>query len=200
MKRCLPKLYLASGSPRRRQLLEGLGIKFSVLVPKIEERVGTAAKALSTTRENARAKALAVASRLNHRKFVVLGADTVVIVGRKILGKPRDAREARAYLRMLSGKSHKVVTGLAVLSSAGSCVRSVESRVSFRRLSEKEIRDYSMTREPYDKAGGYAVQGLASVFVTRVEGSYTNVIGLPVEDFLKELAGLTGIPVCEWFR
>ena len=140
----------------------------------------------------AREKARDVGLRLpGGTPSVVLAADTVVTVGRYVFGKPADPVEATRMLRMLSGRAHRVVTGVAVRSPGGS-VRSARSttRVVFRRLSREEIRRYAISREPLGKAGAYAIQGAAGLFVTSIRGSYTNIVGLPLELVVR----LLGVP------
>jgi septum formation protein len=149
---------------------------------------------------NAHDKAAAVAAKLTDPRAVVIGADTLVVADGTVLGKPTDAAQAKCSLRRLSGKCHQVVTGLALVSAHyGLRQTSVTTRIHFRPLSESQIDQYAQTREPYDKAGAYGIQGMASLFVERVEGSYTNVVGLPIEALLEELERLTAIPVYRWF-
>lgn len=179
-------LILASASPRRRELMAYTGLPFEVITADAEEIKTGEPEAL--VMENARRKAQAVA-RL-HPGRLVLGADTVVCQERKVLGKPRDEQDARDMLRALSGKSHTVYTGVCVIGGDGQeRVCADASRVDFVPLSEEAISWYIATGEPMDKAGAYAVQGRAGMFVRSISGSYSNVIGLPmalVRDMLKE--------------
>jgi septum formation protein len=174
-------LVLASGSPRRRALLRRLGRPFRVVVPDVDERALPGEDPARHVRRLALAKARAVARRVP--AGLVLGADTVVALDGRILGKPRDARDAVLMLSLLSGRTHEVLTGVALV--AGGARRGptavVRTRVTMRPLRAGEIRDYVAGGEPLDKAGAYAIQGGARRFVERVEGSRTNVVGLPLE-------------------
>lgn len=194
----LPALLLASQSPRRRQLLENLGLPFSVTSPAVDEAHPEARDLLRTTQDNALLKARAAAKDFDG---IVIGADTLVAIDEHVLAKPASAAEAAVMLRRLSGREHVVVTGLALVypSRGAERVSAVSTRVKFRHLTDREIQDYVRTREPYDKAGGYAIQGMASVFVEQIAGSYTNVVGLPIEQLLRELEVLGGVPLWQWF-
>lgn len=179
-------LILASASPRRAELLRAAGIPFEIDVADLDESVREGDSAGAYVRRLAAAKAVAVAAR--HSGRVVLGADTAVVLGGLILGKPVDRADAARMLEQLSGRTHLVLTGVCVVASGppegGHYDRQVEvasTTVEFRALEPAEIRWYVASGEPMDKAGGYAIQGLASRFVTRIEGSYSNVVGLPVE-------------------
>jgi septum formation protein len=189
-------LVLASASPRRRELLARAGLAFEVFPADIDEvaRAGEGPEAL--VERLAREKAASVARRVGPTPpRLVLGSDTVVVLGRDVLGKPRDAVDAEALLARLVGRTHRVLTGVAVAPSGEpaalqSCV--VESRVRMRPASAEEIRRYVATGEPLDKAGAYALQGEGRGFVLEVTGSETNVIGLPLDETLALLrdAGL----------
>ncbi len=176
-----PQVILASSSPRRHDLLAQLGIPFTVRPANIEEdRLPDEAPHAYVLRV-AKAKAQHLAYQFP--AALVLGADTTVVLGRQILGKPAGVEAARRMLAQLSGRTHTVITGLAVLHSVRqfACVDSVTTRVRFRRLSEAEIERYVATEEPFGKAGAYAIQGQAAAFVTALEGCYTNVVGLPLQ-------------------
>jgi septum formation protein len=178
---------LASASPRRRELLARAGIALEVLAPEIREEraAGEAPEAFAI--RVALEKARAVARRVGREpRRVVLAADTIVVQGEEVLGKPRDADEAAAYLRRLAGRRHRVLTAVAVMDSATLEARRalVESGVVLRPASEAEIAAYVASGEPLDKAGAYAAQGEGRRFVARIEGSETNVIGLPLEESL----------------
>ena len=171
-------LILASGSPRRRQLLEIVGIDFEVIPAATDETPQPKEKPLAFARRASREKALDVASRYPDRP--VLGADTVVEVDSAILGKPRSTEDAAEMLRSLSGRTHLVHTALALVVD-GQCHDVVDSaQVEFVDLSEEMIRWYVATGEPMDKAGAYGVQGIGGLFVVRVGGSPHTVVGLPV--------------------
>ena len=168
---------LASGSPRRRELLQQIGALFRVEVSEAEE-LSQAESPAELVRLNAAAKAKAVARE--HPGEAVLGADTVVALEGKIYGKPRDAAEARSMLASLSGRRHEVLTGIAWVSGGQTFSEAVSTQVQFGELTAEEISRYVATGEPLDKAGAYALQGGAAVFIEGIEGSYSNVVGLPL--------------------
>ena len=182
--RATGSLVLASASPRRRELLAKAGAAFRVLPAEIDEAPLPGETAEALVRRLAREKAGTVASRLGRAPHWVLGADTVVVVGDDILGKPADAEHAEQLLGRLLGRTHRVVTGVAVVATATGQTHSrvVTSRVTMRPADAAEIRAYVATGEPLDKAGAYALQGLGRSFVERVEGSESNVIGLPLAE------------------
>jgi septum formation protein len=173
-----PRLVLASGSPRRAQILGDLGVDFRVVVSAVDETLLDREKPAEVVERLARAKALAVASS---ETLPVLGADTIVAIDGIILGKPASVVEAEEMLRRLSGREHEVLTGVCLVR--GSEVRSgVDcTRVRFDPISDEEIRTYVATGEPMDKAGAYHVDGNGAAFIAEVIGSRTNVAGLPVE-------------------
>ena len=195
-----PKLILASGSPRRLALLDQAGIVPDRLMPaEIDEtpKRGELPRTLAArlAAEKA-AKALEILARdPEHRGGLVLAADTVVAVGRRILPKPELVDEAAACLKLLSGRSHRVYTGVALVNAAGHVrTRLAETRLRFKRLSREDVEAYLGSGEWRGKAGGYAVQGLAGTFVVKLVGSYTAVVGLPLYETLGLLAG-EGYPV-----
>jgi septum formation protein len=173
---------LASASPRRAELLTAAGIPFEVRPAHIDERVQPGEDATAYAGRVALEKARAVHAQFNGRP--VLAADTVVVVDGQILGKPEDAADAKRMLRLLSGRAHEVLTAVVLIGGKSGPMSFLTGRevttVEFAPLDDREIEWYVATGEPFDKAGGYAIQGLASRFVTRIEGSYTNVVGLPV--------------------
>ena len=172
------RIILASASPRRVELLRAAGIDHDVIVANIDERVRPGEAPRAYVQRLAEEKARAVGAQAPGS--LVLGADTVVVLAASMLGKPKDAAEAARMLRALSGRSHEVLTGIALLR-AGACIsRVAATQVEFAPLSDADIEAYVASGEPMDKAGAYAIQGLASRFVTRIEGSYSNVVGLPV--------------------
>ena len=176
----LKKIILASASPRRRELLSGAGYDFEVITSDVDENVNvTDAKLL--VRELALMKACDVAKKCG-KNALVIGADTVVSINGEVLGKPKDWRDAKRMLKMLSGRTHQVYTGICVCDSeSGKAVcESVCTDVVFDKLSKHQIRKYIATREPMDKAGAYAIQGGAAAFVKKFVGSYDNVVGLDV--------------------
>jgi septum formation protein len=184
--RALPVI-LASSSPRRRDILARAGVRFEVLAPDVPEERLPAEAPESFAQRVAVAKALEVARKVGGEpRRTVIGADTIVVLDGEVLGKPRDAREARSHLRRLAGRHHRVLTAVAVIDSQTLGVRAtvVESAVAMHPASEEEIAAYVATGEPLDKAGAYAAQGEGRRFVDRIEGSETNVIGLPLEEAL----------------
>ena len=195
-----PELILASGSPRRQAMLRELDITFRVRSADVDERPKVNEDPEVYARRLARDKAMTVAEREGQSVFV-LGADTTVSVLGRIYGKPHSRDEAMEMLRELSGGEHRVTTGYALVAPGGKAVDgAVTTRVSMRSLSADEIRWYVDTGEPFDKAGGYAIQGKAAHFVTEVHGSVSNVIGLPLSEVVLLLrmfglpAALPGVP------
>lgn len=196
----LPKLLLASSSPRRRQLLEAIGLPFEVIQAEVEETDPTHEFIDEGVIENARKKGLAGLKYAETPEDVVISADTLVVLKDQVLGKPKTAADVFSMLGKLSGKTHQVVTGMVLQTLSGKKTSSsVSSFVTFRDLSTDEIKNYASTREPYDKAGSYAIQGLGSIFIEKIEGSYTNIMGLPIEKLLTELPKITGFPIHQWF-
>jgi septum formation protein len=184
------RLILASASPRRAELLRAAGYEFGVLAVDIDERVKTDESPVDYVERLARQKAERAMEELDG-DVVVLAADTAVVVGDQILGKPHDVEDAARMLRRLSGRTHQVMTGVC-LKSATATVSHVEiSDVSFVMLSEDQIAWYAASGEGRDKAGAYAIQGLASRFIPRIEGSYSNVVGLPIAALDGLIARLT---------
>jgi septum formation protein len=173
------KIVLASSSPRRRRLMEQLGLGFAVVEPGPVREVNSGVPEEAAL-ANALAKAKDVAER--QRDAIVISADTVVVVGGKVLGKPASASEAEGMLTLLQGRTHRVMTALAVVHAASGAVESdvVETRVRMLPMTSEGIRAYVGTGEPMDKAGGYAIQGLGAVLVDEIEGCYFNVVGLPL--------------------
>jgi septum formation protein len=185
-------IYLASTSPRRRDLLRRLGLRFQVMTPGASEephavglRAGSAPARYAVA--CAKAKALSVVERTG--AGLVIGVDTVVVCGKQILGKPRSRAEARRMLNMLSGRTHSVISGVAVVRMPERRVltASETTEVSFRKLGADEIEQYTAGPEPYDKAGAYGIQEQAGIFVSRVSGCLLNVVGLPVPLLLELL-------------
>ncbi|GEJ57969.1 Maf family protein [Anaeromyxobacter diazotrophicus] len=186
-------LTLASQSPRRRELLARLGLALDVRPADVDEGTRPGEEARAYVLRVAEAKARAVDA-----PGVVLAADTAVVLDGRILGKPRDDAEAAAMLRALSGRAHEVMTGVCARGAGRQELVAVTSAVELAALSERQIAWYVATGEPRDKAGAYAVQGVASAFVTAVRGSVSNVIGLPLAETLELLRGF-GFPL-PWDR
>lgn len=174
-------LYLASGSPRRRELLTQIAVPFLTQIAPINENALPGESPIAYVERLARAKGQAgLAALADTRDAVVLGADTAVVLDGRILGKPADRDEALATLSALSGRSHEVLTAVALVSHERVASRVVRSQVTFRPLSQAEIEAYWASGEPQDKAGCYGIQGLAAVFVSQLHGSYSAVVGLPL--------------------
>lgn len=182
-------LILASASPRRAELLRNAGLEFRVVPAHVLEELGAGEDPVAYVERLARDKARAVAERFPDE--VILGADTTVIVDEHILEKPRNPDDARRMLRLLSGRAHEVKTGVCMIYRGAERVEHQTTRVYMAAMTESEINGYIATSEPMDKAGAYAVQGIASRWVNRIEGCYFNVVGLPVPriyTILKSLA------------
>ncbi len=196
-----PLLVLASGSPRRLALLAQAGITADRLLPAdVDEAPGKRELPRTLARRLARSKAEVALRRLEAEgttgEAIVLAADTVVAVGRRILPKAETFEEAEECIALLSGRSHRVFTGVCIVGSKGVRERLVETRLRFKRLSSAEIRDYVASGEWQGKAGGYAIQGVAGGFVVRIVGSYSSVVGLPLFETLSLLESV-GYPVRE---
>lgn len=179
----LPPIYLASGSPRRRELLAQIGVTFDVLKIDIDEspQTGESPEAYVQRVAIDKAKAgLILREQLDLSKRPILAADTSVVIDDDILGKPANQSEARQFIKRLSGRQHQVISAVALATDKSIKVRSQLSSVRFARLSEAEIDWYVATGEGKDKAGAYAVQGLAAQFIEYIEGSYAGIMGLPL--------------------
>lgn len=183
-----PKIILASQSPRRKELLQKHGISFSVFVTDADETVSEKMTPAELVEELSCRKAQSAAEHFSDEDVLIIAADTVVALGDEIFGKPTDSDDAFSMLQKLSGKPHSVFTGvtLARMENGEARYRKTvcETKVYFKPLTEVEIQDYIATKEPFDKAGSYAIQGIASKFVEKIEGDYDNVVGLPVKDIL----------------
>lgn len=182
------KMILASASPRRRELLTQAGFSFEVKVSDADEVI-TEKEPDKIVKELALVKACAVAA--SETEALIIGADTIVAVDGKILGKPRDAEEAFSMLSMLQGRTHQVYTGVALITREEelqkSHVFSEKTDVHMYPMTEQEIRAYIATGEPLDKAGAYGIQGRAAVYIRKIEGDYNNVVGLPISRLYQEL-------------
>jgi len=194
-----PVLILASKSPRRRYLLEKAGLSFSVIPSDIDETTVPLSPPEVYVRVLSEAKAESIAKRYPEKW--VIGADTIVLKDGAVLGKPGSIDEARSMLKQLSGQTHEVFTGYSIVCKAKNrkFSETVQTEVFFKNLTHEEIEWYIHTKEPFDKAGAYAIQGLGTFLVKRINGSYTNVVGLPVceviEFLIKEgVVGLRGAP------
>ena len=189
------KLILASSSPRRAEILANAGLPFSVLSSAVDESSFPGEKPEALVLRLANAKAELVAARAVG-PAVILAADTVVLINGNILGKPRSTDEARKMLQQLSGRTHSVLTGVALIRLPDNERRQFteSTLVHFRPVAEEELAAYLDTEEPFDKAGAYAIQGLAGRFIPRIEGCYFNVVGLPLSHTLAELRSLGWSP------
>jgi len=187
-------LYLASASPRRVQLLKLAGLKPVVVPSRVSESRLKGERPSAMVQRLAHAKAYEVRARLalnGAREGWVLGADTTVVLGKQVLEKPKGPKDAARMLAALSGKAHQVLTGVSLLPihRAMPLLFAESTKVVFRRLSPAEIKAYVATGEPLDKAGGYGIQGGAAAFVRRIEGDYSNVVGLPLARVVEALRG-----------
>jgi len=183
----MKRIILASASPRRKELLEQIGLQFEVEPSNFDEEITPGSEPHETARKLSLGKARAAARK--HRNALIIAADTFVVLGDRVLGKPHTNAEAREMLRALNGQAHSVITGFTILDTETGKVlsRSMETTVHMRKLTLKEIDSYVRTKEPLDKAGGYAIQGLGTVLVERVEGDYSNVVGLPLSALAESL-------------
>jgi nucleoside triphosphate pyrophosphatase len=191
-------IYLASGSPRRRELLQQIGVSFRVIQADLDETALQAEAPAAYVSRLAEAKALAGwQGSCGMEQAPVLAADTAVVLDGKILGKPKDGDDAMRMLRELSGRTHEVLTAVALRTAAGCEVKLSRSCVTFRSIDAAETRAYWDSGEPRDKAGAYAIQGYAAIFIADLKGSYSGVMGLPLFETaqLLETAG-----VCGWQR
>lgn len=183
----MKKIILASRSPRRKELMKVLGIPFEVIPSSYEESPGFRRDPIELVVFRSFQKAQDVASK--YEDILVIGADTIVVLNDQILEKPSSRGEAQEMLSRLSGKKHSVFTAFTIIDTFSQKVTSrvVESQVKFKQLSQKEIDTYIETGEPFDKAGGYGVQGIGSVLVEKIDGDYFNVVGLPLTTLADEL-------------
>jgi septum formation protein len=174
------RLILASASPRRAELLRAAGYTFEIVVADVDESIRPGDVPSTYVRRLAAEKSAAAQTQVKSGEAVFLGADTTVVVNGEILGKPRDDEEGRAMLRRLAGKVHQVLTGVSLRQGAYEVGRVETTSVTFRELTDEDLSWYLASGEGRDKAGGYAIQGLASRFIPAIAGSYANVVGLPV--------------------
>ncbi|MDM2735011.1 Maf-like protein [Citrobacter sp. Ct235] len=188
----MTSLYLASGSPRRQELLTQLGVSFERIVTGIEETRGEGESAQQYVSRLAREKALAGVA-LTPRDLPVLGADTIVILNGEVLEKPRDAHHAALMLRKLSGQTHQVMTAVALADSQYVLDCLVMTEVTFRALTDADIADYIASGEPMDKAGAYGIQGQGGCFVRKINGSYHAVVGLPLVETYELLSNFNSL-------
>lgn len=181
------KVILASGSPRRKELLDSLNIDFEVKVSHVEEVVDYSLSVEDIVKSLALQKAQAVYNE--NQDCLVIGSDTIVVANNQILGKPKDSNKAKEMMEMLKNNHHQVLTAVAFISKEETKVICDEAVVYFNDISEQEIDDYLLTNEPYDKAGAYAIQGWAGKYIRKIEGNFYTIMGLPLDivyDYLKD--------------
>jgi septum formation protein len=183
----MKKIILASASPRRKELLEKIGLKFEVEPSNHEEAIPSGVEPHEFAQKISLKKAKVIASK--HENAIVIAADTFIVFGNQIMGKPHTETEARKMLEAINGQSHYVITGFSILDAGRNKTlsRSVETKVSLKTLTPAEIDAYVKSKEPLDKAGAYAIQGLGAVIVERIEGDYYNVMGLPLNALTEAL-------------
>lgn len=183
-------IILASESPRRQELLEKIGLKFKVVKSNFKERLDTKLEPHKLSQQISFEKAKAVFE--NHKDSIIIAADTLVVCRGKILGKPRDGKDAKKMLSLLSDNVHLAITGLTIIDGGldKTISTSEETKVFVRKISPSEIDFYVKTKEPLDKAGGYAIQGLGSVFIQKIEGDFFNAVGLPIYTVIRMLKKL----------
>lgn len=174
----MKKIILASKSPRRRNVLEQIGLKFTVQVSDFDEASITFKTPVEMVEKLSLEKAKIIAKR--NPDAVIIGADTTIVCKGEIIGKPKSIKDAVRILKLLSGNIHTVITGFTIISGNKSITKHVTSKVKFKKLSEAEIKAYVATGEPMDKAGGYGIQDKAGVLIESVNGDYFNVVGLPI--------------------
>jgi septum formation protein len=195
----MKKIILASSSPRRKQILEQVGLKFTVEVSDYEENPipGMSPSKFVETLSLGKAKAVAK----NHNDAIIIGADTAVFIDNKILGKPKTKEEAREMLNKLSGETHSVFTGFTVIDTKNNKIITdhIETKIKFKNLSDEEIAGYIKTGEPMDKAGAYGVQDRGALFVEYIEGDYANITGLPIVKIFEILKTL-GIDILKIYE
>ena len=184
------KIILASASPRRKLLLRQLGLKFEIVESEIEEKLNPRLKPRHQAEELALQKAEAVASKFEDA--IIIAADTIVSLNNEVIGKPKNDKDARQILKKLRARQHVVITGFVLIDTFAkrTIVKSVETKVWFRKLSPQEIGNYVEKEKPFDKSGTYAISELAAIFVEKIEGDYLNIVGLPLFTLAKELKQL----------
>lgn len=187
------KIILASGSPRRRELMDREGFEFTVITSKAEENYDPSLPPQEIAQSLAKLKAQAVASALPAQDLedsIVIGADTIVALDGIIYGKPADASDACRMLRELSGKTHQVITGVCIICNKDAQAFAQSTNVNFKELSDSEIQEYAASGEPLDKAGAYGIQGLGGKLVDSIDGDFDNVVGLPIKTLAPKLRAL----------
>lgn len=181
----MKKIILASSSPRRKKLMTTAGLEFDIIVRDVDESIPEGTAPVDAAKMTAKKKALAVAAE--YSDCIVIGADTIVVADKKILGKPADKADACRMLKMLSGIEHEVITGVCIVCGENSESFASVSKVKFYDLTDEEIEAYVATNEPMDKAGAYGIQGRGCTLVEKIEGDYFNIVGLPVAELNRKL-------------
>ncbi len=179
------KVILASGSPRRKELFETLNIPFDIKVSNVDESLDANLSICENIEALSFRKALAVFKE--NKDSVVIGSDTVVVINGEVLGKPKNEENASVMLHKLSNKTHQVITAVSIISATKSETYSIVSDVTFNQMSDEEIIDYINTKEPFDKAGGYAIQGYGARFIKEIKGDYYAIVGLPVSSLYQRI-------------
>jgi septum formation protein len=181
------KIILASASPRRKEILRKTGLNFSICTSDYKEDINLSLKPRALAKFLSRKKAETVAHK--YKNAIIIAADTFIVFKNRLLGKPHTDKEAEKMLNMLNGKAHSVITGFTIMDTASKKIlsRSVETKVYFKKLGRKEINAYVRSKEPLDKAGAYAIQGLGSVFIEKIDGDFLNVVGLPLRALTESL-------------
>ena len=189
------KIVLASASPRRKMLLEMIGLKFDIMVPVGDEIVDTKLKSLEVAEEISYMKAVEIRDRISKddiyskKGSIIISADTIVILHSRILGKPKNEEQAYDMLSKLSGEIHSVITGYTIMDTLSSKIvkKHQETNVKMAIISDDKIKSYILSKEPMDKAGSYGIQGIGAQFIERIEGCYYNVVGLPINCIVNSL-------------
>ncbi len=184
------KIILASGSPQRKKLLETIGLDFEIEKSNYKEDISEKIPAYKLAQKLALGKAQDVAQK--HKNAIIIGADSFVVLGKEFLGKPRTPQKAKEMLKKISGKKHQLITGIAIIDTKRNKIFTDYeiTEVWLKKLNAKEINSYVKTKEPLDKAGGYAIQGIGSILIEKINGNYTNVVGLPINKVYKYLLKL----------
>jgi septum formation protein len=184
-------IILASGSPRRKELLEKAGVKFKIAESKFKEYFNLKLEPHALAQKLSLEKAKTVYKKF--KNSIIIAADTFVVYNGTIFGKPKDQTDAKRMLSILSNKTHLIITGFTIINGEKIITKSEETKVSMRKISEAEIDSYINTKEPFDKAGAYAIQGEAKKFIEKIDGDLPNAIGLPIHTLLKDLKKIAAI-------
>ena len=184
------KIILASGSPQRKKLLETIGLDFEIEKSNYKEDISEKIPAYKLAQKLALGKVQDVAQK--HKNAIIIGADSFVVLGKEFLDKPRTPQKAKEMLKKISGKKHQLITGIAIIDTKRNKIFTDYeiTGVWLKKLNAKEINSYVKTKEPLDKAGGYAIQGIGSILIEKINGNYTNVVGLPINKVYKYLLKL----------